>query len=149
MKCLDYSNCFMLENFQFCYRNNHTICVNNTTPYYWKESSKRKVQFLSWVESSGHCSLAFWRMWIHVAFAISLSSSKTVFVFKEIFFCCFGSVGPMDVFQNVLLRLVYPFQPMFILFPIKNKINQVKVDAKNGGILSLSLLITIIKGKWG
>ena len=41
----------------------------------------------------------------------------------------------IDVFQNVLVCLVYPVPTRY--FFLQNKINQVKVEAKNGGIFSL------------
>ena len=54
----------------------------------------------------------------------------------------------IDVFQNVLVCLVYPV-PTHVTFSFKNKINQVEVEAKNKGILSLlfKFLMGIIKGK--
>ena len=54
----------------------------------------------------------------------------------------------IDVFQNLLVCLVYPV-PTNVTFSYENKINQVKVEAKSGGKMSLLIkfLIRIIKGK--
>ena len=50
----------------------------------------------------------------------------------------------------LMVYLVYAV-PTHVTFSYENKINQEKVEAKSGGILSLlfKFLMRIIKGKWG